>query len=348
MARAGITYIDVSNAAESLRSDGLEPTVDRVREKLGTGSKSTIAPLLKRWKTGLTEQDMSGIPSDIVESVKSFYELTQNKAKDQIEHAQIKCQDKLDKMQNRIELLIEENKSLKERESLLSSEIETANKETEKLKEELAQKHIAEIKLEAELDKARIQTQEQGRAIKELKSDSKQVREHFEHYQNSISEERANERETHNFNKLTLETRISEQLQQLQVITNELETLKNTHNSNILELTETSSELLRLQNENTVLSDSNETNIKKLNKFKAGEVDLTKTIASLQNLHQTAEKKLVELNTENTSLKEQSSFMRKTIDRLQQKIESLTDEKISLAQEKSVIQGQFIQLQNSI
>lgn len=50
MARIGVTFLDVSKAAEALRAHGQEPTVDRVREHLGTGSKSTIAPLLKRWR----------------------------------------------------------------------------------------------------------------------------------------------------------------------------------------------------------------------------------------------------------------------------------------------------------
>lgn len=48
MARAGVTYHLVAKAAATIKTQGQEPTVDRVREYLGTGSKSTIAPLLKR------------------------------------------------------------------------------------------------------------------------------------------------------------------------------------------------------------------------------------------------------------------------------------------------------------
>ncbi|GGZ80154.1 DNA-binding protein [Paraglaciecola sp. Hal342] len=51
MARAGVTYHDIAKAAEAIKTHGQEPTVDRVREHLGTGSKSTIAPLLKRWRS---------------------------------------------------------------------------------------------------------------------------------------------------------------------------------------------------------------------------------------------------------------------------------------------------------
>ena len=48
MARTGVRYYDVAQAADALQEIGLEPTIDRVRERLGTGSKSTLAPLLKR------------------------------------------------------------------------------------------------------------------------------------------------------------------------------------------------------------------------------------------------------------------------------------------------------------
>ena len=54
MARAGIIYSHVAKAAAALVAEGKNPTVDTIRAALGdTGSKSTIAPLLKRWKASL-------------------------------------------------------------------------------------------------------------------------------------------------------------------------------------------------------------------------------------------------------------------------------------------------------
>lgn len=57
MARAGVTYHDVAKAAATIKTQGQEPTVDRVREHLGTGSKSTIAPAaealaIRKWRCG--------------------------------------------------------------------------------------------------------------------------------------------------------------------------------------------------------------------------------------------------------------------------------------------------------
>ena len=88
MARAGVTYHDVAKAAEAIKNRRQEPTVDRVREQLGTGSKSTIAPLLKRWRSDNGEAaDISGLPNDLVEVVKSLHERVQQMADHRIAQA---------------------------------------------------------------------------------------------------------------------------------------------------------------------------------------------------------------------------------------------------------------------
>lgn len=55
MGRLGITYLDVEKAADLLKNQSKNPTVDAVRAVLGTGSKSTIVPYLKRWRSTQTE-----------------------------------------------------------------------------------------------------------------------------------------------------------------------------------------------------------------------------------------------------------------------------------------------------
>ena len=51
MARSGITYTEVSNAAKQLIAAGRSPTVETIRITLGTGSNSTINAHLRDWKT---------------------------------------------------------------------------------------------------------------------------------------------------------------------------------------------------------------------------------------------------------------------------------------------------------
>ncbi|MFZ6765713.1 DNA-binding protein [Undibacterium sp. Di26W] len=92
MARAGILYSHVAKAAGKLIEDGKNPTVDNVREALGdTGSKSTIAPMLKRWKAEHQEVNVAAeltIPAELLSVVKNVYDKIQEQARSQIDEAQ--------------------------------------------------------------------------------------------------------------------------------------------------------------------------------------------------------------------------------------------------------------------
>ena len=50
MARAGVTFLDVEKAVLQLQGRGKNPSVDAIRELLGTGSKSTIAQHLRDYR----------------------------------------------------------------------------------------------------------------------------------------------------------------------------------------------------------------------------------------------------------------------------------------------------------
>ena len=69
MARSGIRYEDVQAAAETLLGRGLNPTIQRIRELLGTGSNTTISEHLKHWQRQLAESPKVILPPAIPEAV---------------------------------------------------------------------------------------------------------------------------------------------------------------------------------------------------------------------------------------------------------------------------------------
>ena len=69
MARTGINFEDVRDAAESLLGRGLNPTIQRVRERLGTGSNTTISEHLKSWQQQLAETSKGVLPPTVPETV---------------------------------------------------------------------------------------------------------------------------------------------------------------------------------------------------------------------------------------------------------------------------------------
>jgi uncharacterized coiled-coil protein SlyX len=58
--RRGISVGDVERAADALLRSGHRPTIERIREKLGTGSPNTINPLLDAWWRRLSARLDSG------------------------------------------------------------------------------------------------------------------------------------------------------------------------------------------------------------------------------------------------------------------------------------------------
>ena len=45
----GIQESQVWEAADALVHEGLRPTIERVRQKIGSGSPNTVSPMLERW-----------------------------------------------------------------------------------------------------------------------------------------------------------------------------------------------------------------------------------------------------------------------------------------------------------
>ncbi len=84
--RMGVTCQDVIDVIPKLQELRRNLTVDNVRDLLGTGSKTTIARLLREWKAqqGLPAEDDGRLPVELNEAVKSLWENMQRKADAQV------------------------------------------------------------------------------------------------------------------------------------------------------------------------------------------------------------------------------------------------------------------------
>lgn len=67
MARKGITYDQVANAAQAISARGTEPTISAIRVELNNeGSYSTISQHLSRWRTDSADKvDTAALPPDV-------------------------------------------------------------------------------------------------------------------------------------------------------------------------------------------------------------------------------------------------------------------------------------------
>ncbi len=199
MARAGILYSDVAKAAAKLTEGGKNPTVDSVRDALGgTGSKSTIAPFLKRWKAehqGEIAQAEAGLPPSLLAAVKGLHQHMQAELAEQLEQAK----------QQHAEAL----HASAEREQQLRTECDAALAITAALKDELAgiretlsrlqdSYHDQSVALAtAQAENAGLEQRLADRAVEAAALDRQlsQARAQFDHYQEATAAQRAEERQ---------------------------------------------------------------------------------------------------------------------------------------------------------
>ncbi len=201
MARAGILYSHVAKAAAQLAAAGKNPTVDTVREPMGgTGSKSTIAPMLKQWKAqhaGEVAAAGAGVPADLLEAIKGVYERVQVGAQVQVEQLRIEHQLAAQKTAQTAETLRNEVRQLViERESL---EAELASEKAALAREQAArhQDAVAIAALESEKDGQAQRLADRAAEVRELADQLAQARRQFEHFQEASAAQRQEDKSTY-------------------------------------------------------------------------------------------------------------------------------------------------------
>ncbi len=78
----GVQREDVWAAADAVLLEGLKPTIERVRQRLGSGSPNTVGPLLEQWfkHLGRRIQDPgafaapAGVPEPVLQAAQHFWE----------------------------------------------------------------------------------------------------------------------------------------------------------------------------------------------------------------------------------------------------------------------------------
>lgn len=349
MARTGVTYSDITKAAEAIKSYGQEPTVDRVREQLGTGSKSTIAPLLKRWRAESDDPDnINGLPNDLIEVVKSLYERVQQTADHKIELAQTEFNSITEGL--RLELAEAHNaiSQFTSRQQELEQQLYTTQEHNQILGKSLDESRLSAEKSEFQRDEAKARVTELKTTIEEVKQENRDIRDHFEHYQQRTAEDRQLERDQFRTTNQQLQTetqRLAEQLSKAEALISEQIKERIIHQSSIEDLS-TKQQLLQQQvssknNELGVLNEKYQSKKLRSNKLIEQNNELQQRLHSLIGLHSVADKEIEVLKL---NLKKSASELCDIKD----KNSLLTDENKVILQEKAILQGQFKQLQSSI
>lgn len=342
MARAGVNYIHIAKAAEAIKENGLEPTVDRVREQLGTGSKSTIAPLLKQWKAqNEASVDVSGLPSDLVEVVKSLYERVQQEAESKIEAISSVLNETISGLKAELSAVGQKNLQLTDQNNELALSNKVAIEELETLRAQA-------IKYQLEAANNASEITDLKASVKEAKEENRAARESLDHYQTRVAEER----QALNQQQQQLTQQLQEQVRQLSTQLSEVNA--KLHSQQQL-LNEKEKEF------HTVLSEKQQLENELANKLSLLDELRAKVAVSVENYEQLSlnyeriQKDHDKVSIDKLSALKDVELLNKSLGdkqseliALQDKLSVLDDNYRLAIQEKAVIEGQFKQLQHSL
>ena len=134
----GIQQDDVWGAADALIAEGLRPTIERVRMKIGRGSPNTVSPMLEAWfatlghRLGVTEiQSGAGtLPALVLKAAAELWNTAQLSAQEEASKAFTAARDALDSEQASLQAqkldLRRQEQVLNERQIALNEALTTA------------------------------------------------------------------------------------------------------------------------------------------------------------------------------------------------------------------------------
>lgn len=151
MARKGITYDMVCNAAAAIKARGTDPTISAIRVELNNeGSFSTISQHLARWREMDAEKvDVSSLPETVenaaLEAITKIWNIARKEANDEIAAIKEDHNQQRKRMQADLEAVLSTNKVLEE---TLEHEVNASEKDRAKVKE--AEKKLTALSSELE------------------------------------------------------------------------------------------------------------------------------------------------------------------------------------------------------
>lgn len=236
MARIGISYDEVKLAIDEMLSEGLNPTIAGLRERLGTGSFTTISEHLKRWRGERQEKPViaTGTPAPDALSgmMQTLWQQAREEANKELEQYKekidVEMKTALEEKQKALQTALDtENKNrwLEEKNNTLLEQISEVQKInglqeaqlTQKQEQlELAQQQLASVKETAKKQHEEIQ-QEKFDLNNQLKEHQDKVLELSKEFQQQLKEERdrGEKSEQHWLAQLDSERQKAKQLSEL-------------------------------------------------------------------------------------------------------------------------------------
>ena len=163
----GVQQEDVWTAADALIAEGLRPTIERVRQKIGRGSPNTVSPMLESWFATLssrlgvnnTNKETTHVPKALQQAMESLWDVALTKgraeADEKIRQAQHALTESRKALQVQEDDLIHKEHTLAVRHAALEQALLAADSKTADLMSQLNQIQALTGKRETEIETLR-------------------------------------------------------------------------------------------------------------------------------------------------------------------------------------------------
>lgn len=163
----GVQQDEIWAAADALLKDGLRPTIERVRQKMGRGSPNTVSPMLEAWFASLgprldatpTQNEAGHLPAPVWQSMTRLWDTAMLLAHEQADQALARSQQQLADEVHALDLqqasLIREAQALNDRQSAVDQAADMARAHIVELASQLKESHTRITRREGEMDELR-------------------------------------------------------------------------------------------------------------------------------------------------------------------------------------------------
>ena len=347
MGRIGITYHEVAKAISTLQGLQKNPTVDHIREVLGTGSKSTIARFLREWKSknGLQNDDDGMLPSDLLNVVKGLWDALQEKADNQSAENIKEYDEKIAQLQLQLSQYRQSQSESAAKIHTLEEQNHRKTEEINALKQELNAEQHEKIKITeraANLESNKGLAQAETERLHQL---LKHAQDNLEHYQTATQQLRQEQ-------ALQIEKQRSEYEQKISQLQKQIESIfaeKTNYQAQCVQLNKTHEQLEidhkalvlqynEMQQEHSILKATDE----KMQK------DYEQLVTTHHQQSQNLEGKhhtVIELQIKLKTADEKITALENELSKANDKVNALRHDHQFTAQEKANLEGQLKQFQ---
>ena len=340
MARSGVTFSDVDGAARYLQGINKNITVDAVRERLGTGSRTTLTEHLKRWKS--MQVDGEGkLPQPLLELISGLWEALQAQAEQRIQEQRVVFNQEITELKAQLQTAAQTESQIKKNLHQLQENFDTEQHLKLALEKELQLTEKARDKLDILHQAAVKQSENAKNENKRLHQLTEQIQANLEHYQQAVQQQQL----AQNLEKEEQQAAHAQELSRLNVLLHEAKAYKKA-------LTENQFKLEQAQLNHEELARSHKQLIIKLQTIEPLMIQLQLTEKNQQQqIEKIQQELLIErqsaqaLNQQVAVLTDNLQRAQKDLSQAEDKIAILRQEKMFLVQEKAQLDGAFKQMQ---